>query len=82
MWGGSNEKLKNFATDRVYGPGDAWFSSTDGIHDIVSFVHFPRMELAVYGELGRLLRAYYEDRPPEETPPPSEAEAAGESVPL
>ena len=82
MWGGSNEKLKNFATDRVYGPGDAWFSSTDGIHDIVSFVHLPRMELAVYGELGRLLRAYYEDRPPEETPPPSEAEAAGESVPL
>ena len=41
IWGGSNEKLKNFAVDRVYGKGDAWFSSTDGVHDVVSFVHFP-----------------------------------------
>ena len=75
MWGGSNEKLKNFATDRVYGQGDAWFSSTDGIHDIVSFVHFPRMDFPVYRELGRLLNTYYGDTPTD-TPPPSEAKAA------
>lgn len=59
MWGGSNEKLKNFAADRVYGPGDAWFSSTDGVHDNVSYVHFPHMDFPVYRELGRLLSAYY-----------------------
>lgn len=76
MWGGSNEKLKNFATDRVYGPGDAWFSSTDGIHDIVSFVHFPRMDFPVYRELGRLLRAYYGEEQTETAPPPREAKAA------
>ena len=29
--------------ERVYGPGDAWFSSTDGEHDAVSYVHFPLM---------------------------------------
>lgn len=73
MWGGSNEKLKNFATDRVYGQGDAWFSSTDGIHDIVSYVHFPRMDFPVYRELGRLLRVYYGDSQTNEAPPPSEA---------
>lgn len=57
MWDG--EKLSNFSTDRVYGPGDAWFSSTDGVHDAVSFVHFPQMEFPVYRELGQLLQDYY-----------------------
>lgn len=76
IWGGSNEKLKNFAVDRVYGKGDAWFSSTDGVHDIVSFVHFPYMKFPVYGELGRLLKAYYGNNQANNTPPPSEAEAA------
>ncbi|MBD5155660.1 MAG: hypothetical protein HDT15_11555 [Oscillibacter sp.] len=76
IWGGSNEKLKNFAVDRVYGKGDAWFSSTDGVHDVVSFVHFPYMKFPVYGELGRLLQAYYKDNRVNNTPPPSEAEAA------
>lgn len=60
MWDG--EKLSNFSTDRVYGPGDAWFSSTDGVHDAISFVHFPRMEFPVYKELGQLLQNYYDDR--------------------
>lgn len=69
LWGGSNEKLKNFATDRIYGQGDAWFSSTDGIHDAVSFVHFPRMDFPVYRELGRLLRAYYGDINADSAPP-------------
>lgn len=84
MWGGSNEKLKNFATDRVYGQGDAWFSSTDGTHDIVSYVHFPRMDFPVYRELGNLLRIYYGDGQADNLPPPSEAEAAAlfENIPL
>ena len=60
MW--DSEKLSNFSTDRVYGPGDAWFSSTDGMHDAISYVHFPRMEFPVYKELGRLLQNYYDDR--------------------
>lgn len=76
IWGGSNEKLKNFAINRVYGQGDAWFSSTDGIHDIVSFVHFPRMDFPVYRELGRLLCAYYGDKQADTAPPPREAKAA------
>lgn len=47
--------------ERVYNPGDAWFSSTDGEHDNVSCVHFPKMDFPIYGELGRLLREYYDD---------------------
>ena len=58
--------------ERVYGPGDAWFSSTDGEHDAVSYVHFPIMEFAVYRELGRLLTEYYADFPEEAPPPPGE----------
>lgn len=58
MW--DAEKLDNFAGDRVYQPGDAWFSSTDGVHDAVSYVHFPHMQFPVYKELGRLLRDYYD----------------------
>ena len=49
--------------DRVYGPGDAWYSSTDGVHDAVSYVHFPRMVFPIYKELGRLLSEYYNDDP-------------------
>ena len=58
MW--DSEKLSIFSADRVYGPGDAWFSSTDGIHDSVSFVHFPCMDFPIYRELGRLLQNYYD----------------------
>ncbi len=58
--------------ERVYGPGDAWFSSTDGEHDAVSYVHFPVMKFAVYRELGRLLAEYYADSPVEAPPPPRE----------
>ena len=49
----------DFNCERVYNAGDAWFSSTDGIHDNVSYVHFPYMKFKVYGELGRLLNEYY-----------------------
>ena len=58
--------------ERVYGPGDAWFSSTDGEHDAVSYVHFPVMRFKVYAELGRLLTLYYADSPAEAPPPPCE----------
>lgn len=54
------DKLSSLPS-RVYGPGDAWFSSTDGIHDAVSYVRFPRMEFPIYQELGRLLGQYYEN---------------------
>ncbi len=45
---------------RAYNPGEAWFSSTDGKHDVVSCVKFPSMEFPAYRELSRLLTAYYE----------------------
>lgn len=57
--------------ERTYGPGDAWYSSTDGIHDAVSYVHFPRMDFPVYKELGRLLSEYY-DNDPVSAPPAAE----------
>lgn len=57
--------------ERVYGPGDAWFSSTDGVHDAVSCVHFPRMDFPIYKELGRLLSEYY-DNDPISAPPAAE----------
>lgn len=53
-----SEKL-DVLLDRIYGPGDAWFSSSDGMHENPSCVHFPRLEFGEYGELGRLLKAYY-----------------------
>jgi len=45
---------------RAYKAGDAWFSSDDGEHNLISFVHFPVMQFAVYKELGKLLSAYYD----------------------
>ena len=58
MWDAA--KLDNCVGDRVYQPGDAWYSSTDGVHDAVSYVHFPNMQFPVYKELGRLLQEYYD----------------------
>lgn len=45
---------------RIYAPGEAWFSSSDGVHDQVTAVRFPRPspEFEEYGELARLLRSY------------------------
>lgn len=57
-----SEKLKDINNGRVYNAGDAWFSSTDGIHDFVSYVHFPIMNFSVYRELGVLLDAYYKEK--------------------
>ena len=56
MW--DSEKLKDMLP-REYGAGDAWLSSTDGVHDNVCFVHFPVMDFPVYRELGRMLEEYY-----------------------
>ena len=58
LW--DSDKLETLNTGRTYNAGDAWFSSTDGIHDNVSYVHFPRMEFPVYRELGALLERYYQ----------------------
>lgn len=57
----ASDRLENFSVDRVYSPGDCWFSSTDGIHDDVTYVHFPVMKFRAYKELGRLLTEYYKD---------------------
>lgn len=68
--------------DRVYGPGDAWFSSTDGVHDEVSFVRFPQMNFPIYKELGRLLTEYYSESGPsgeaEREPPDRPAAGAAD----
>lgn len=59
LW--DTEKLKELNANRVYNAGDAWFSSTDGINDNISFVHFPNLAFDVYRKLGQLLSAYYDD---------------------
>lgn len=56
MW--DSDKLKDLP-ERTYKAGEAWFSSTDGIHDNVSYVHFPVMNFPAYSELSRLLEQYY-----------------------
>lgn len=57
LW--DSEKLAELNTSRTYLPGDACFSSTDGKHDLVSYVHFPKLEFPAYRELGRLLDELY-----------------------
>ena len=59
LW--DSDKLQDFQNSRIYGAGDAWFSSQDGVHDFPSYVHFPVMDFPVYRELGRLLSEYYKD---------------------
>ena len=59
LW--DSNSLTGVNTGRVYHAGDAWFSSTDGVHDAVSYVHFPVLNFAVYHELGKLLDKYYKD---------------------
>lgn len=55
----NSEGLKPLNVGRAYGAGDCWFSSTDGVHDMPGYLHFPVMEFEVYAELGRLLNEYY-----------------------
>jgi hypothetical protein len=46
---------------RQYQAGDCFWSSTDGIHDYVSFAQFPNLDFDVYRQLGLLLSLYYSD---------------------
>lgn len=52
-------RLADLAAPRTYGPGDTWLSSTNGVHDRISFVHFPVTRFRVYRELGRLIDLYF-----------------------
>lgn len=56
MW--DSEKLKDLP-ERIYKTGEAFFTSTNGINENVTFVSFPYMDFKVYHELGRLLKYYY-----------------------
>lgn len=55
----NSERLKVLNTERKYGAGDCWFSSTDGVHDMPGYLRFPDLRFKVYGELRRLLIEYY-----------------------
>ncbi|WP_414150584.1 FtsK/SpoIIIE domain-containing protein [Acetobacterium carbinolicum] len=57
LW--DSELLNNLNTGRTFQPGDAWFSSTDGVNDTPCCVHFPIMEFPIYKELGKLIEHYY-----------------------
>lgn len=58
----NSESVKVLNSGRNYVAGDCWLSSTDGIHDMPGYVHFPRMKFPVYAELRRLLIDYYAPR--------------------
>lgn len=55
----SSEKMEALP-ERRYAQGDAWISSTDGIHDNPSFVQFPKMEFPEFEVLRTLLHRYYD----------------------
>lgn len=57
LW--SSEKMEALP-ERRYAQGDAWISSTDGVHDNPSFVQFPELKFAEYEVLGKLLHRYYD----------------------
>lgn len=57
LW--SSEKMEALP-ERRYAQGDAWISSTDGIHDNPSFVQFPKMEFPEFEVLRALLHRYYD----------------------
>lgn len=57
LW--STDKMEALP-ERRYAQGDAWISSTDGIHDNPSFAQFPRMDFPEYEVLRDLLTRYYD----------------------
>lgn len=57
LW--SSEKMEALP-ERRYAQGDAWVSSTDGIHDNPSFVQFPKLDFPEYEVLRTLLSRYYD----------------------
>ena len=58
MW--DSEKLKDLP-ERIHKTGEAFFTSTNGVNENVTYVSFPYMDFKVYHELGRLLKSYYAD---------------------
>lgn len=56
MW--DKDKLQGMP-DRLYHPGDAWMSSTDGLHDFPTFVQFPELKFGEYAAMSKLLAQYY-----------------------
>lgn len=56
MW--DKDKLQDMP-DRLYHPGDAWMSSTDGLHDFPTFVQVPELKFGEYAAMSRLLTQYY-----------------------
>ena len=57
LW--STDKMDTLL-ERRYAQGDAWISSTDGLHDNPSFVQFPKMEFPEFEVLRALLHRYYD----------------------
>lgn len=57
LW--STDKMEALP-ERRYAQGDAWISSTDGVHDNPSFVQFPELKFQEYEVLRNLLNRYYE----------------------
>lgn len=55
----NSERLKALNAGRIYGAGDCWLSSTDGVHDMPGYFRFPDMRFETYSELGKLLVKYY-----------------------
>lgn len=78
LW--SADKLEGMV-EGEYKPGDAWFTTTDGKHEEITPVHFPRIEFPAYAALRRLLEDYHAQatQPQCPTPPAGEAEAGGVS---
>ena len=58
LW--DSDKLETLP-NRPYSAGECFFSSTDGVHDLPKYIHFPELHFAAYKELGRLLKAYYNE---------------------
>ena len=57
LW--SSDKMEALP-ERRYAQGDAWISSTDGVHDNPSFVQFPKMEFPEFEVFRTLLCRYYD----------------------
>ncbi len=53
-----SENLDALVT-RNFEQGEAWFTAQDGIHNVPTFVRFPKLDFRVNDELERLMRAYY-----------------------
>jgi hypothetical protein len=48
----------NAMPEYTYGPGDAWITIDDGIHDRLQFVRYPWLQFDFYGALSQMLDGY------------------------